>query len=100
MTNSIATQVREPDGNLLFGESQRGICGKATLEASISQVQEFHTIIEEESLELALIGVGGASCYGDAQRYLNAGAHAVHIATAAMINPLTAKLIRDQWSAR
>ena len=100
MTNSIATQVREPDGNLLFGESQRGICGKATLEASISQVQEFHTIIEEESLELALIGVGGASCYDDAQRYLNAGAHAVHIATAAMINPLTAKLIRDQWSAR
>ena len=56
--------------------------------------------MEEESLELDLIGVGGASCYDDVQRYLRAGAHAVHIATAAMVNPLTAKIIRDQWSAR
>lgn len=97
MTNSIATQVRQIDGQLLFGESQRGICGKATLEASISQVQQFQSIIDEDSLDVQLIGVGGASCLDDVQRYMRAGAHAVHIATAAMTNPLTAKVIREQW---
>ena len=38
----------------------------------------------EEGYEVELIGVGGASCLDDVQRYLHAGAAAVHLATAAM----------------
>ncbi|GIS62250.1 MAG: hypothetical protein CM1200mP2_44750 [Planctomycetaceae bacterium] len=37
MTNSVATTVRMPGGEMLFDGASRGICGKATREASLEQ---------------------------------------------------------------
>ncbi|MBK96840.1 MAG: hypothetical protein CMJ79_14170 [Planctomycetaceae bacterium] len=94
MTNSIATRVKNEDGEFLFDGQQRGICGKATLNASVEQTRLAKQIIRDEGYELQLIGVGGASCLEDVEQYLDAGATAVHIATAAMENPEVAMEIK------
>ena len=96
MTNSIATRVKDEAGTLLFDGQPRGICGKATLDASVEQTQLAHRIIKANKYALGLIGVGGASCLEDVQRYLDAGAGAVHLATAAMQKPDIAIDIKAQ----
>ena len=96
MTNSIATRVKDEQGKFLFDGETRGICGKATLDASVEQTALAHRIINEESYKIELIGVGGASSLDDVQRYLDAGASAVHLATAAMQNPGIAIEIKRQ----
>jgi dihydroorotate dehydrogenase len=98
MTNSVATTVRMPDGEMLFDGQRRGICGQATLEASLEQIRLFAGLVDEQGLDLSLVGVGGASTAADVAAYLAAGAETVHIATAAMVNPLTAQQIRRQWA--
>lgn len=100
LTNSVACRVRDADASLLFNGEPRGICGKATLEASLQQLDMFHETVERKKLNLKLIGVGGASSAEDVNRYLNAGAESVHIATAAMQNPLTAVQIRETWNTK
>lgn len=94
MTNSVATTVRQSDGALLFDGQRRGICGEATREASITQTQMFARLIEEAGRSLRLIGVGGASSAACVRRYLEAGAEAVHLATAAMADPFVGCRIR------
>ncbi len=96
MTNSIASTITAPSGELLFDGKQRGICGEATREASISQVRMLHRLIDQRGLKLQMIGVGGVSTAQHVMDYLDAGAHAVHVATAAMIDPEVALKIRRQ----
>lgn len=97
MTNSIAATVRTADGRLLFEGQCRGICGDATRDASLSQTALFAQMVRERNLDLQLIGVGGAATANHVKDYLAAGAHAVHIATAAMVNPSVAIDIRRSW---
>lgn len=98
MTNSVAARVQnEKSGDLYFAGEKRGICGAATLEPSLEQVKTCAEIVAANGLDLELIGVGGASNATDVKRYLAAGASAVHIATAAMIDPLVGVKIRQQW---
>lgn len=95
MTNSIATTVVDSQGQLLFGGQPRGICGEATREASIGQVRLFSNVCRENKLKIFLVGVGGARSADDVRRYLAAGAGAVHLATAAMLDPKVGLLIRQ-----
>jgi dihydroorotate dehydrogenase (NAD+) catalytic subunit len=97
MTNSIATQVLDQAGALIFDGQPRGICGKATLQASVAQTKSLNDMIAKHDLDIRLIGVGGVSTVEDVRDYLAAGAHAVHIATAAMVNPLVAIEIKRAW---
>ena len=97
MTNSVATQVREPGGELIFGGQKRGICGAATRSASVAQTKMFSELIKAKNLSLKLIGVGGAGTADHLREYLAAGAEAVHIATAAMVDPLVACRIRSSF---
>jgi len=97
MTNSIATQVLDQNGELMFQGQRRGICGKATLQASVAQTKSLNDMIAEHQLDIKLIGVGGVSTVEDVRDYLAAGAQAVHIATAAMVNPLVAIEIKSAW---
>lgn len=97
MTNSIASTVKAANGDLLFRGQCRGICGDGTRNASVSQTSLFDRLIREKNLELQLIGVGGAATATHVKDYLAAGAHAVHIATAAMVNPSVAIDIRRNW---
>lgn len=96
MTNSVALPIRGNDGQLLFNGQRRGICGRAILEASIAQTAMMHELIRRRGHKLQLIGVGGAFDAIDVQRYLAAGASAVHFATAVMVEPDVACNIRKQ----
>lgn len=98
MTNSIATTVRADD-NLLFDGQRRGICGDATRAASTAQVALFARLLRERGSDVELIGVGGASTAAHVRDYLSAGASAVHIATAAMVDPHVALEIRRELAA-
>lgn len=97
MTNCIAATVRTPAGLPLFDGQTRGIGGTAICDASIGQVRLFRRLAVERGLAPFLVGVGGASIGEDVRAYLDAGAYAVHFATAAMTEPETARHIRRQW---
>ena len=97
MTNSIATKVVQSGGGRRFDGQVRGICGSAILDASTNQVAMFHELLSAGGSELELIGVGGAGSATNVRGYLGAGAHAVHLATAAMLNPHVALEIKQEW---
>ncbi|QDT26009.1 NAD-dependent dihydropyrimidine dehydrogenase subunit PreA [Gimesia panareensis] len=99
MTNSVATTVTDADGTLLFNGEQRGICGSATREASLHQLQLFRRLLSElppDSNQTQLISCGGISSVQDVRQFLEAGAQATHLATAAMCDPLIACQIRAE----
>ncbi len=96
MTNSVASTVRNSTGDLLFDGQSRGICGTATLDASIDQVRLFARLMSERGLSIKLVGVGGASRTDNVLSYLQAGAESVHIATAAMVDPAVGLSIKSE----
>ena len=96
MTNSIAATVRDAAGNLLFDGQRRGICGAATREASVDQTRTVSQLARHHQYGLQLIGVGGVFSADHVRQYLDAGAHAVHLATAAMMNPAVGLEIRRE----
>jgi len=95
MTNSVASMVKS-DGEFLFDGQKRGICGAATRAASVAQTQLFADLVRERGETIQIIGVGGAATAEDVRQYLAAGAECVHIATAAMVNPLVGIRIRQE----
>jgi dihydroorotate dehydrogenase len=98
MTNSVAATIVDPQGKRMFGGQKRGICGAATFEPSLTQVQQASEVIARRGLSLEVIGVGGAARAQHVRAYLNAGASAVHLATAAMIDPAAGAKIRREWA--
>lgn len=96
-TNSVAATVRGKDGRPLFEGERRGICGDATRTASTEQIRLFAEIRQQRGWNFSLVGVGGASTAQHVHEYLAAGAEAVHIATAAMIDPAVGLKIRHDW---
>ena len=99
MTNSVAATVRDLNGQLLFDGQLRGICGEAIRTASTDQAAMFAKLIQERDLRLRIVGVGGASTAAHVQAYLDAGAHAVHLATSAMLKPTLAVEIKSELAA-
>ena len=96
MTNCIATQVRAPDGPLLFEGERRGIAGEGIRAASTEQVRLFSRLIQCRGLATKMIGVGGIFSADHVRDYLQAGAQSVQLATAAMLNPLVGCEIRRE----
>ncbi len=96
MTNSVAVAVADRANRLFFDGQPRGICGAAILEASIRQTGRFADQIEASRLSLELVGVGGVSSASDFRKYLSVGANSIHIATAAMTNPMVGIEIKRQ----
>lgn len=86
MTNCLACHVKTAQG-VMFDGQMRGIGGAAIRAESVKQTQMFAEVIEETKSSIRLIGVGGISTPEHVSEYLAAGSHAVHIATAAMLNP-------------
>jgi len=99
-TNSVATCVREENGELAFGGQRRGICGDGIRAASLRQVELLRERIERRSLKFELIGVGGVSSAHHVRAYLSAGATHVQLATAAMVEPQIGLQIRRDLAAR
>ena len=96
MTNSIAATVAAASGDLLFEGAKRAICGTVTRAAAMNQIQMFSESLAVRRKSLCLVGVGGAASADDVRQFLQRGADAVHIATAAMIHPAIALEIRRQ----
>ena len=95
MVNCIAARVR--DGTqLLFDGQPRGIAGVAIHEAAVRQVAKFRRHCERSARSLQLIGCGGANDRSAVQRFLDAGADCVQLATAIMVNPGIALQMRQQ----
>jgi dihydroorotate dehydrogenase (NAD+) catalytic subunit len=99
MTNSVAATVAADGADLLFGGDPRGICGLATRDAALEQVERFRQEIIEQRAELEIIGVGGIGSADDVRAHLRAGAASVHIATAAMVDPLIGEKIRRAFGS-
>lgn len=97
MTNCIPATVRTAAGEPLFDGQPRGIGGTAIRDASIEQVRLFRRLAAERDSAPFLVGVGGASTAEDVRAYLDAGADAVHVATAATVEPELAQHIRRRW---
>lgn len=86
-TNCIAATVVDEHGLPCFNGEARGIAGAAILDASIRQIEAIANYVDRRGLNLRAIGVGGISTVKDLRQYLNAGAEAVQLATAAMRDP-------------
>jgi dihydroorotate dehydrogenase len=96
MTNCISAQVSGLDNELMFGSQPRGIGGNCIRTASVGQVSLFSRLARSKGHAMRLIGVGGISAASHVGEYLAAGAEAVQLATAAMIDPLVGLRIRDE----
>lgn len=94
-TNCVAGTVVDANGNGLFNGEPRGIGGKAILEASVRQTEAIASHVVRQGLPLRVIGVGGVSSADDVRRYLDAGAEAVQLATAVMVDPEVGFRIRS-----
>jgi dihydroorotate dehydrogenase len=99
MTNSVATTVRGGDGVLMFDGAKRGICGRAIREASLAQVERFARVRDRQGGSFSIVGCGGIGTAAVVRRFLAAGADAVHLATAAMVDPGVALAIRGEEKA-
>jgi dihydroorotate dehydrogenase len=93
-TNCIAAKVVDGAGRAMFEDQPRGIAGSMILDACVRQTEMIAEAIARQGMALRVIGVGGIFTAGDVRRYLAAGAEAVQLATAAMIDPEVGLRIR------
>lgn len=87
MVNCIGARVVDAGHHPLFDGQRRGIAGESIREAAVEQVRLFARVIRQHAPALRLVGVGGISCAAHVRAQLDAGAHAVQLATAAMLDP-------------
>jgi dihydroorotate dehydrogenase len=95
MVNCIAAAVLDERQKPLFDGQRRGIAGEAIREAVLDQVRLFARVIPQSALKLQLVGVGGIASLQHVQAHLEAGSHAVQLATGAMLDPHIGLRIRS-----
>ena len=94
MVNCISAQIVDSQKHPLFEGQRRGIAGDAIRESALDQVRLFARVVRQRGLKLRLVGVGGIATAEHVRAHLDAGAHAVQLATAAMIDPRVGLQIR------
>ena len=98
-TNSLTARVAGTTGEPLFGGLKRGIGGTAIASRCLDELRMLAAVIARRGSGPRLISVGGVSSAQDVRLRLDAGAHHVQIATAAMLDPLVGVRIRESWPA-
>lgn len=90
--NTLSARISTPDGRPALGPLRPtgGVCGSGILELSQQFVRQGKEIIDQEALDLQLIGVGGVMTPQDAHTLLDCGAQCVQVATAMMWDPYLA----------
>jgi len=73
-----------------------GLSGVAIKQHALASVKRLRTLALHKKPDLVIIGVGGISSAADVNFFIDAGANAVQICTAAVFNPLLAVEIRKQ----
>ncbi|MBI2924807.1 MAG: hypothetical protein HYY24_03775 [Verrucomicrobia bacterium] len=99
MVNCIAAAVVDDRQRPLFDGQKRGIAGDAIREPALEQVRLFARVIRRQALGLRLVGVGGIATARHVRAHLEAGSHAVQLATAAMLEPQVGLAIRRDHAA-
>jgi dihydroorotate dehydrogenase len=94
--NSLTARVRSTSGEWMFDALKRGIGGDCVRARANAEAALLSRVIAGTSARMKLIGVGGVFTAADVRKRLAAGAHHVQIATAAMLDPLTAVRIRRE----
>lgn len=94
-TNSITAKVAGKEG-LLFDGLRRGIGGAAITTRCLEETALMRSVLDAVGSPMELISVGGVTNAQEVRNRLLAGATHVQIATAAMIDPLTAIRIRKE----
>ncbi|MBI1971876.1 MAG: hypothetical protein HYS53_01105 [Candidatus Aenigmarchaeota archaeon] len=99
--NAMPAVVKD-GGGPMFPErgGKAGVCGEALREMGLNAVGQLHSLRQKSGYKYSLTGVGGISGQNDAIRYLDAGADAIEIGTAAMLNPLLALSIKKALMER
>ena len=87
MVNCVSATVVDAEAQPMFDGQKRGIAGEAIREAALDQIRLFSQVIRGRELALQLVGVGGISSAADVRQHLDAGSHAVQLATTAMLDP-------------
>ena len=98
MVNCIAKRVR-CGSTWMFEGAVRGIAGAAIHLAAVRQVEQFRARLDRMGLDLQLVGSGGVSEVAHVQRFLDAGASCVQLATAIMREPDIALRLRNEAGA-
>lgn len=96
--NSVAMKVVDESGAPALGPDRpsSGVCGSPIRELALQFVRDARKIIDEEKLNLALIGVGGVTEPQHFQDLLEAGADLAMSATGMMWNPYLAQKFHNQ----
>lgn len=91
--NSVAMKVVDESGAPALGPDRptSGVCGSPIRELALQFVRDARQIINEEKLNLALIGVGGVTEPEHFQNLLDAGADLAMSATGMMWDPYLAQ---------
>ncbi len=91
--NSVAMKVQTETGEPALSPDRptSGVCGSPIRELALQFVRDARTIIDEEKLDLALIGVGGVTEPQHFQDLLDAGADLAMSATGMMWDPFLAQ---------
>ncbi|MCI0538291.1 MAG: hypothetical protein L0Z50_24050 [Verrucomicrobiales bacterium] len=95
MVNCISARIVDQHHQPLFDGQKRGIAGDAIRKAALSQIELFARVIRDCQLNLRLVGVGGIASASHVRSHLEAGSHAVQLATAAMLQPEIGFAIRE-----
>jgi dihydroorotate dehydrogenase len=96
MVNCISARVVGRDGQEMFQGQRRGVAGEAIRSACLEQGRLFARLILKHRAEVNLVGVGGISTAAHVREFLDAGCHAVQLATAAMMEPEVGLKIRRE----
>jgi len=98
--NTITALVKQPDGTPLFDGLTRGVGGRIIGPRCLAELAMLRGVIDEAGAGVRLISVGGVASAADVVDRLEAGAHHVQIATAAMLNPRIGVQIREELHLR
>ncbi|GAB5402740.1 MAG: diguanylate cyclase [Aureliella sp.] len=97
MTNCISATVAG-ESDAYFDGQPRGIGGAAIRARSQAQVAMFADCIADSASnarDMKIVGVGGIASADHVEGYMAAGAHSVHVATAAMLDRAVAERIKN-----
>ncbi|MDR2595880.1 MAG: dihydroorotate dehydrogenase [Treponema sp.] len=73
----------------VFDFTTSGLSGPAIKPIALRMVWELYDTLKESNMQVPIIGIGGISCANDALEFLMAGACAVQVGSATLVNPYT-----------
>jgi len=88
---AIDTVNRKP----VFDNITAGLSGPSIKPIALRIIWELFDTLEEAKLQIPIIGIGGISCAEDALEFLMAGACAVQVGSANLVNPHSMPVIID-----